>query len=306
MNSTHTKIPQEMNLSQLRHLIALAECGSFSGAAEAVHLTQSALSRSIQALEEELGLRLIDRIGRRNDLSATGLYVVGRARKIVFDVEELSETAARMKKGLAGKLTIGLGAAPGMLLALPLLERFSKSYPGVKLTLVRSGMLPLLAALRERNVDALVVSLTAMPPAPDLMLEAIGDMRVSFMCRPGHPLLAWNRPVTLEELQRYPVASTPSGDVVTRELTNQYGPQAHPDVLVTLRSDEHDELIEAARRTDAVALTMPALAPDLVELMLSPAYHSIARFGIVTLRGRSEAPGLVIVREMACALIRDI
>ena len=82
-----------MNLSQLRHLLALTQTGSFSRAAEQLHVTQSALSRSISALEEELGLKLVDRIGKSNELTPFGLSVVERARRIVQEAGELQRSA---------------------------------------------------------------------------------------------------------------------------------------------------------------------------------------------------------------------
>ena len=72
-----------MNIRHLEHLLAVAETGSFSRAAERAHITQSALSRSIQALEEDLGGLLVDRIGKRNELTALGQDVVARARSVV-------------------------------------------------------------------------------------------------------------------------------------------------------------------------------------------------------------------------------
>ena len=71
-----------MNLRQMEHLLALADSGSFSRAAESSHLTQSALSRSIQSLEEELGGALFDRIGKRNALTPLGHLAVQRARRV--------------------------------------------------------------------------------------------------------------------------------------------------------------------------------------------------------------------------------
>ena len=84
-----------MNIRHLRHLLAIAETGSFSRAAERAFITQSALSRSIRALEEELGGPLLDRIGKRNELTALGHDVVVRARAIVLGAEELARSAAR-------------------------------------------------------------------------------------------------------------------------------------------------------------------------------------------------------------------
>ena len=65
-----------MNLRHLEHWLALADTGSFSRAAEKLHITQSALSRSIQALEEDLGGPLVDRVGKKNELTPLGRSVL--------------------------------------------------------------------------------------------------------------------------------------------------------------------------------------------------------------------------------------
>lgn len=80
-----------MNLKHLAHWLALAETGSFSRAAEKLHITQSALSRSIQVLEEELGGPLVDRIGKKNELTPLGQSVLERARRIVHEAQELRQ-----------------------------------------------------------------------------------------------------------------------------------------------------------------------------------------------------------------------
>ena len=77
-----------MNLKHLAHWLALAETGSFSRAAEKLHITQSALSRSIQVLEEELGGPLVDRIGKKNELTPLGQSVLERARPILLPAPE--------------------------------------------------------------------------------------------------------------------------------------------------------------------------------------------------------------------------
>ena len=78
-----------MTLVQLRHLISLAQSGSFTRSAEALFLTQPALSRSIRALEDELGQPLFDRVGRRSVLTPFGVDALARARQLVFDADEL-------------------------------------------------------------------------------------------------------------------------------------------------------------------------------------------------------------------------
>ena len=101
-----------MNLKQLEHLLAVAEAGSFSRAAERLHLTQSALSRSIRLLEEDLGTRLLDRMGKRTELTPLGLTVASRARRILFESAELRRSADLLTQGGQGhhQHRAGLGA----------------------------------------------------------------------------------------------------------------------------------------------------------------------------------------------------
>ena len=88
-----------MNLKHLAHWLALAETGSFSRAAEKLHITQSALSRSIQVLEEDLGGPLVDRVGKKNELTPLGQLVLKRAQRIVHEAKELQQGAALLQQG---------------------------------------------------------------------------------------------------------------------------------------------------------------------------------------------------------------
>ena len=121
-----------MNIRHLEHLLAIAETGSFSRAAERAFITQSALSRSIQALEDELGGRLVDRIGKRNALTALGQDVVARAREIVRGADELRRNAGLFQQGDGGAIRVGLGSGPGAMLMTPLLCHVATHHPGVK------------------------------------------------------------------------------------------------------------------------------------------------------------------------------
>ena len=132
-----------MNLNHLRHLIALAEHQSFRKAADALCLTQPALSRSIQALEHELDVRLIDRDGKRNTLTAYGQQVVSRARRIVFEARELQRGITLLKDGELGTIGIGFGPTPASILMTPFLIQMASHHPKVQVKLAR-GSVPLL------------------------------------------------------------------------------------------------------------------------------------------------------------------
>jgi hypothetical protein len=125
------------------------------------------------------------------------------------------------------------------------------------------------------------------------------------MCRPGHPLTRASGTLRFAAVQQFPIACTPLSDEVARELVERYGPQAHPAECVTLRCEEIQSLVEVTRSSDAVLLAIRAAAPDLVELPVRPAMRSAARFGLVTLAGRAEAPALGILRSLAEELLHD-
>ena len=294
-----------MTLVQLRHLVELSACGSYSRAAEKLFITQPALSRSIRALEDELGLRLFDRVGRRSELTPFGRELVERARRLMSDAEDLRESGRRVANGQAGLARIGMGSGPAALLMTPVLLRMAREFPGVQLTIARGGTGMLAQALRQRELDAIVVDARSLAPSEDLRSEALCEMKGSFLCRPGHPLARRRGTLTLDALRAYPVASTPLSEEIARILVERYGPAAHPERLVTLRCDELASLVEVVRQSDAVLLAIRAAAPRLVELPVRPALEASARFGLATLAGRTEAPALRIVREMIVELLHD-
>jgi DNA-binding transcriptional LysR family regulator len=294
-----------MTLVQLRHLIALARTGSFSRAAQAQFLTQPALSRSIRALEDELGMPLFDRIGRRIELTAFGRATLERARQLVSDADELQGSGQRSREGERGVLRIGMGSGPGAMLMTPLLMTIALDHPQVHVEIARGATELLVQSLRARTLDALVVDARSMKPAPDLRIDLQLEMRGAFMVRRGHPLTRIRGGVGFEALARYPIASTPLSDEVARILIARYGPQAHPEHCVTLRCQEVASLVEVAEHSDAVLLAIRAAAPTLVELAMRPALDSTARLGLVTLARRSEAPLLRLVRELMMDRLRD-
>lgn len=294
-----------MTLVQLRHLISLAQTGSFTRSAEALFLTQPALSRSIRALEEELGQPLFDRVGRRSVLTPFGAEALQRARQLVADADELAGSGRALGEGRSGTVRIGLGAGPGAMLMTPLLKTMATTHPAIHLEVARGHTDVLVAALRARELDALVVDARALSPAPDLKLANTAEMRGAFMVRPEHPLAQARGPLKFEALRAFPIAATPLSDEVARTLVERYGPTAHPDECVTLRCGEIPSLVAVARDSDAVLIAIRAAAPELVELNLKPALNATARFGLVTLARRAEPPALHVVRRLVAALLRD-
>jgi len=300
-----------MNLKHLEHLLAVAETGSFSRAAEQQHLTQSALSRSIQTLEDDLGARLIDRTGKRNELTPLGQAVAVRARRMVFEATELRRSATLLKRGDLGSIRIGLGSGPGAMLMTSFLIHMAQHHPGVHVSMSPGATELQLMQLRQRSLDALVIDVRRIAPAPDLNIENLTELRTGFVCRSGHPLLEIGKPMFFDDLMRYPLASTPLSAEVAHLLVNRFGPRADPQQAVSLRCDDIPSLIETVKASDAIFLGILAAARsgietgELAELVTEPALTSGARFAFVTLLRRTEAPSMGLFRQFVAERLCD-
>ena len=289
-----------MTLVQLRHLISLAETASFTRSAEALFLTQPALSRSINALEEELGQKLFDRVGRRSELTHFGREVLQRARRLVFDADELAASGGR-----TSTLRVGLGSGPGALLTQPLMAGMAQRGATIRVDILRGEESRLVQALRDRQLDAVVLEVHSFRPATDLRVEAVTEMRGAFMCRIGHPLARKRGTIGFEAVREFPIASTKLGNEVVREMVEAYGPEGHPDECVSLRCNELSSLVEVVRESDAVLFAIRAAAPDLVELPVRPAIATRAHFGLITRAGHTDAPALSMLRKLIAKILRD-
>ena len=294
-----------MTLVQLRHFVALAQAGSFAKAAVQLFLTQPALSRSIRALEDELGQPLFDRVGRHCELTPFGRGALERSRELMLAADDLRDSGRLAGDAQEGVVRIGMGSGPGSMLMTPLLLEAALERPRLRVEVARGGTDLLVRALRERALDGLVVDMRSLRPAPDLDTQCLHEMRGAFMVRRGHPLSRRRGAASFDDLLRYPVASVPLSDEVARVLVERYGPRAHPGSFATLLCEELPSLVEVTRRSDTVLLAIRAAAPDLVELRVQPALAATARFGLVTLRRRTAPPGMAVVRALMTRLLVD-
>lgn len=292
-----------MTLVQLRHFIALARVGSFVKASDILCMTQPALSRSIKSLEEELGQLLFDRIGKRIELTSFGIDVLARSKVLVEEAEHLRHCGRKISAGDSGRVRLGLGSGPGAMLSSAVIAHFAKHFPGFYVDIVRANTVSLVQMLRDRALDALVVDIRSMRPAPDLKVSSIAEMDGTFMCRPGHPLASMSK-VSFAQLAVHPIASTPLSEETARILVERYGENAHPAVLVKYTSDEISHLIQVTARTDAVLLAIRACAPEMVEVQMETPLKTKARFGLVTIASKSEPPFLPEIHKLMDTVMR--
>lgn len=291
-----------MDLHHLRYLLALAEHQSFRKAADALCITQPALSRSLQALEQDLGVQLIDRAGNQNRLTAYGNQVVLSARRVLSETSELRRSVAQLKAGSLGTISIGFGPTPAAILMTPFLRRMAAHYPSVQVN-VSGGSVDLLTrALHRETVDIIAIDLRALNATTALRVEPLAPLRGGFLCRAGHPLLD-QLPVDLAMLRQYPVTSTPLSAEITRNLVIELGADAHPERLITISSEDIHGLLDIVEATEAIFFGMFRCARSRIEegrmqeLQVTPHVERLGRYALVSLADRGALPVVDIFRQ---------
>lgn len=160
-----------MNLMRLQYFVAVAEAGSFSRAAAALHMSQPALSRQVLLLEEEVGQRLLERTGRGVQPTDSGLALLAHARGI-FDLAERARVDMRERQlSPRGRITVGLPPRVAHVLTADLVERFHSKFPEAAITVVEDLSIRLREWLVAGRVD--VAILFDPPHSPQLHEETL-------------------------------------------------------------------------------------------------------------------------------------
>ncbi len=284
-----------MDIRRLAHLVALADKRNFARAAEVLHLSQPALTRSIQAAEAELGLRLFDRGSLEVRPTPAGEFVLERARRLVFDSRCLMRDVDLYRERVLGDTAFGVGPFPAATFLADLLVELRRSFPGVGLR-VEVGNWDLLAKrLREEDIEFFVADIRDLPPDPALFVRPLRREPGGFYVRAGHPLAA-RASVSLPDLWAQGVASVRLPTAVRTALAGLLGLPAGAALPMALECDDVGALKRVALESDAVlAVTHAAVASDvshgtLVGLAVPGLPALYAEMGIVTLRGRTPSP----------------
>jgi LysR family transcriptional regulator, hydrogen peroxide-inducible genes activator len=148
-----------MELHQLRYFCAVAETGSFSRAAEQSHVAQPSLSQQILKLENELGARLFDRLGRSVRLTELGKTFLPRARAVLRELEAAKGDVVEGRESIGGSVAVGVIPTVAPYFLPTPLTSFSRKFPQVRLTVVEEITPILLERLRNGTIDIAILAL---------------------------------------------------------------------------------------------------------------------------------------------------
>jgi DNA-binding transcriptional LysR family regulator len=177
-----------IDLRQMRHVLALAEHGSFARAAKSLRLSQPALSRSVQSLERQLGNGLFERSAAGVVPTDVGRLFIQHARQVVQMAEEFDRAIIGNPSLHSGQVAVGGGPFPVESFLSTAMARFVGEYPNIGVRLQVRAWDELLQRLRARELDFFVAEISTMQRERDLEIEALSRHPLYFVARAGHPL----------------------------------------------------------------------------------------------------------------------
>lgn len=184
---------------QLRAFATLARVGSFTLAARELNLTQSAISHSIRALEQDVGCLLLDRMGKKVSLTQAGEQLLHHATKILDEMSVTRESLRQLGQWGKGRLRIGASASACQYILPAVLREFKESFPQYTITIEPGDVSECLDALVKNRIDLGI----GLEPEKEPQLEFLPLFtdELIFLTSPMHPW-AMNRKISREEIPR--------------------------------------------------------------------------------------------------------
>jgi DNA-binding transcriptional LysR family regulator len=287
-----------LEIQQLRQVVALAEHRSFVRAAAALHISQPALSRSIQNLERGFGNSLFLRSAAGVVPTDLGRLYIERARDLLRMADELESEAIGHAAQRSGRVSIGGGPYPTDSFLGPATGRFIEQFPRVSVQLIAGDWDDLVQKLRGRTLDFFVADASLLTREPDLEMASMPVQHpVYFYARTGHPLAQSPAIVRAADVLTWPFV-TPSR-IPPRLLDPLLA--AHHEASLSIAATRPFPAIECnglaptkrivAASNAVSASILPCIAEDLdsgrfVLLSTEPWLH--LQYGVVSLRGRPQ------------------
>src|SRR5690554_80329 len=192
-----------ITLDALQTLDAIERRHSFAAAAEELHRVPSAVSYTINKLEEDLGVELFDRSRRKAELTATGRLVLEQGRQILKATEELTALARQAAEGWEVELRICVDSVLNCDPVYELIEAFQQLQPKTEIRLIEEVLGGSWDALNDNRCD-LVIGAEGKPPAQGFGLHPLGEVIFEFAVAADHPLTRLPTPLPVSAIQDYP------------------------------------------------------------------------------------------------------
>ncbi|MGW4062001.1 LysR family transcriptional regulator [Amycolatopsis sp. NPDC004747] len=246
-----------MELHQLAYFVAVAEEGSFTRAAERLHVAQPGVSAQVKRLERELGQQLLDRSGRTVRLTDVGAAALPHARAALAAVQGVREAVEELAGLVRGQVAIGMVTSAGPVGLPDLLAGFHERYPAVEITLSEADSETMLAGLREGRLDLAVVGISTAPP-PGIGTQVLLEEPFLAVTAASGPLSDRDE-VGIPELDGVALMALPKGTGLRTALDAAFAREGRTP-RIAFEAADPNVLVQLAVRGLGVAIVPESLA----------------------------------------------
>ena len=244
-----------VDLRQLEIIRAIAETGSFTAAGDKLHVSQSAISRQVLLLEEELGDQLFHRVGRRVRITPAGDALLQLGTRVFQDVQDTLAEISDRQESLKGTLRLVGGMTVCLYVFPALLVELRRVHPQLDLKITGASTEKCIEEMRTGRAD---LGLLTLPiDAPDLVAVPVVREELLLVTEPEHPL-AKQRKIAAADLTRQPFVLFESGSN-TRRVIDEFFLREHVEPRIVMET-ENVEIIKAMVRTGLGIGVIPYLA----------------------------------------------
>ncbi|MDR7156158.1 LysR family cyn operon transcriptional activator [Sphingobium xenophagum] len=269
-----------MLLRHLRYLSAVVEHGSFTRAAQALHVSQPALSQQIRQLEEQLGVQLLDRSGkavRATDAGATYLSHIHRAFR---EIDAASRAAQDVNDLSSGRLRVGFTPSFSGYLIAPLARRFREKYPRITLDLIAVSQDEIETDLADDNLDCAIAFWASS--VTGIVAQPLHTERLSLIARYDHAVMATDS-IDVAGIEREEMVLL-NGGFATRQTIDKHFKRHGIKPNVVIETSSMTTLIELVRSSSLVTVLPDAVAFERDDLRFRPLLPAIDERRVVLLQ----------------------
>jgi molybdate transport repressor ModE-like protein len=284
-----------LDLERVRSFVAVVRTGSFTGAADELNLSQPAVSGSVQALERQFGVRLLDRHRGGVRVTPAGKQVLEQALDLLSNARAMEKALSAASSGLAGTVRFGVGPFTATALLPPALTRFTASGGSLRVEVTIGSRTAMTKQLLDDEIEFFIGAQDGLVGDATFSCLPLAEISPRFFVRPDHPLTSG--PLTIAEIEAYPIAGgTELGSVLD---IGRRGAGKPPTILI---NNVH-VLGEVCLSTDTVLVAgVGSIPPGLVEVSIAETGGtSRSTLGIVSVRNRTPSPA---AEQMRSELIR--
>lgn len=274
-----------MDFPALKAFVAVADCGSFSVAAERLFITQPAISKRVASLENDLGVSLFDRLGRNIQLTEAGSKFLISARRILNDVDISREEIHSLSANVGGRLRLATSHHVGIHRLPPVLKAFTQAHANVELDLKFMDSELACDEVARGHIELAIVTLPD-PIEEALVTQLVWPDPLSIVCAHDHPFSDAATGIPPALLSDYKAVLPAQGTVTRTILLNALQPFG-----VNVSTALETNYLETIKMMVSVGLGWSALPgtmidSDLVEVS-TPQLHMQRQLGSVRLKGRT-------------------